>query len=103
MSDSNGFIYTEPKRRYYKEYIAACREAIENNDTEWMPVKKENLSRFRFYAHSMFKRMKTGKGLPENFPVTYTYWCFKDKTYIGECQIRPFINEEAEKTVGHIG
>ena len=44
MSDLNGFIYTEPKRRYYKEYTAACREAIEKNDTEWMPVKKENLS-----------------------------------------------------------
>ena len=103
MSDLNGFIYTEPKRRYYKEYIAACREAIENNDTEWMPVKKENLSRFRFYAPSMFKRLKSGKGLPDNFPVTYTYWCFKDKTYIGECQIRPFIKGEAEKTIGHIG
>ncbi|MBR6921633.1 MAG: hypothetical protein IKH51_05525, partial [Clostridia bacterium] len=70
MAESNGFFYTEPKRKYFKEYLSACREAIENNDTEWTPVKPENINRFRFYAPKMYKRMKSGKGLPENYPVT---------------------------------
>lgn len=103
MAESNGFFYTEPKRKYFKEYLSACREAIENNDTEWAPVKPEDLGRFRFYAPKMYKRMKSGKGLPENYPVTFTYWCFKNNTFVGECQIRPYIKGDAEKNIGHIG
>ncbi len=103
MSKKDGFVFTEPKRRYYTEFLRACREAIEKNDGEWLPVKKENLSSFRFRGPGLYKRMKTGNGLPEDFPVTYTYWCFKSGKFIGECQLRPFISGEALKTTGHIG
>ena len=103
MSDIKDFVFTEPKGKYYKEYLNACREAIECNDTEWMPVKKENIKYFRFLAPLMYRRLKSGKNLPDGYPQTFTYWCFKNGRYIGECQLRPYLKDEQIRSLGHIG
>ena len=103
MAEKKGMFFTEPMRKYYSEYLKACREAIECKDTEWTPVKKENIKYFKFLAPFMYRRLKSGKGLPDGFPRTLTYWCFKSGEYIGECQLRPDIEGEEIRKIGHIG
>ena len=28
----------KPTKKYFDEYLAACKETIDNNVTEWMPL-----------------------------------------------------------------
>ena len=99
MSD---LIFTEPKRKYLNEYLKACREAVEADDTEWMPIKKVRLKYFRFFALRSFKRMKSGKDTG-GYPLTITYWCIEDGRFIGECQIRPKLKGGDLRRIGNVG
>ncbi len=103
MSETRGFMFTEPKPKYYREYMKACREAVMCDDKEWMPISKENIKFFPVIAPLMYRRLKSGKGLPEGFPRTFTYWCFKDGRFIGECQLRPYVSGNEVRSLGHIG
>ena len=103
MPSKNELTFTEPKRKYYGEYVKACREAIAYGDGEWMPFKEKELKYFRFFAPSMFRRLKTGKGLPEGYHATRTYWCMMDGEFVGECQLRSISGGEDAKNIGHIG
>lgn len=49
-----------------------------------------------------YDNYENGINIPEGFPRTYTYWCIEGDKFVGEIQIRPFLNESEAQNWGHI-
>ena len=88
----------KPAEPFFIEYLNACKESYENNITEWMPFHPEHYDIWKEHILQAYDNCEKGIDLPEGFPRTYTYWCVEDNTFIGEIQIRPFLNKSLVKT-----
>lgn len=95
--------FIKPEEGYLDEYLAACRESVDHDVTEWMPVEPERFGSWKEHALEMFEMLEHGNGLPEGVPRMITYWCVENGTFIGEIQIRPYLPEDEAKSIGHIG
>lgn len=93
----------KPTKKYFDEYLAACKESIDNNVTEWLPLQEDEFDSWKDSALRRYKRLETGEGLPLGIPRMVTYWCIEDDRFIGEIQIRPYLTQEVAKDMGHIG
>lgn len=92
----------KPREEFFDEYYEACKESHENNVTEWMPFELDNFNQWKKHILKAYYNYETGTDLPEGMPRTYTYWCVDNGKFIGEVQLRPFLNEEEAKKWGHI-
>lgn len=93
----------KPNEMYFDEYLSACKESYDNDIKEWMPVELNRFGEWRASALKMYEMLESGEGLPDGVPRMYTYWCVENGRFIGEIQIRPFIDEITAKSIGHIG
>ncbi len=94
---------TRPKRRYYGEYLAACREARETGVKEWEPIAPGQETRWRKTAPLMYLCLRKGWRLPRGIPAMDTWWFVRDGKFVGECQIRKGLDAETARVLGHIG
>lgn len=88
----------KPREEFFDEYYEACKESYENNVTEWMPFELDNFNQWKKHILKAYDNYETGTDLPEGLPRTYTYWCVENGKFIGEVQLRPFLNKEEEKS-----
>lgn len=95
--------FIRPEVLYFDEYLTACRESIDNNITEWIPVELDHFEGWKKSATHIFDTLESGLGLPEGYPRTITRWCIENGHFIGEVQIRPDLTEDEAKDYGHIG
>lgn len=92
----------KPIESFFPEYFNACKESYENNITEWMPFDPQNYDIWKEKILKTYNNYENGIDIPNGFPRTYTYWCIEDDVFIGEIQIRPFLNETESQNWGHI-
>lgn len=92
----------KPSENYFDEYLKACKESYDNNIDEWKPFNPEHFEQWKACILNVYSDYENGVNIPEEMPRTYTYWCVENDTFIGEIQVRPFLNEVQAKTWGHI-
>lgn len=92
----------KPKEKFFIEYFNACKESHENKITEWMPFELDHFDVWKEHVLEAYDNYEKGIGIPEGFPRTYTYWCVEGDIFIGEIQIRPFLNENESQAWGHV-
>lgn len=92
----------KPKESFFQEYLNACKESYENNITEWMPFDPQNYYIWKEKILKTYDNYENGIDIPNGFPRTYTYWCIEQDIFIGEIQIRPFLNEVESRNWGHV-
>ena len=95
--------FIKPDEKYFDEYLAACRESVENEVKEWMPVTPDRFDSWKESALQVYEMLESGEGLPDGIPRMITYWCIEDNRFVGEIQIRPYMSMEEAKQIGHIG
>lgn len=95
--------FIKPSAKYIDEYLAACKESIDNNIKEWIPVEEDRFESWKMRALSLYEMLESGNGLPDGVPRMITYWCVEENKFIGEIQIRPYMTLEEAKEIGHIG
>ncbi len=92
----------KPNEKFFIEYFNACKESYENKITEWMPFELHHFDVWKEHVLEVYCNYEKGVAIPEGFPRTYTYWCVEGDIFIGEIQIRPFLNENESQTWGHV-
>lgn len=92
----------KPSENLFEEYFNACKESYDNNIDEWKPFNPDHYEQWKECILDVYRNYENGVNIPEEMPRTYTYWCVEDNTFIGEIQLRPFLNEMQAKTWGHL-
>ena len=94
-----------PRRRDLRAYLAACQESIDHNVHEWMPLQPGLGPRLRWHLTGlmMLRLLASGRHLPPGVPRTITYWCFNNRDFVGEFQLRPSLSPAQAHSIGHIG
>jgi predicted acetyltransferase len=108
LKEYNRLEYTEmvnimkPKKEYFDEYLAACKESYDNNIKEWMPFHPDDYEKWKEYILVAYNNYEKGENIPAGMPRTYTYWCIENEKFVGEIQLRPYLTEEEAKNWGHV-
>ncbi len=92
----------KPQKKLFQEYFNACKESHENNIREWMPFQLDHYEVWKEHILQAYDNYEKGVDIPEGFPRTYTYWCVEKDVFIGEIQIRPFLNKQEAQICGHV-
>lgn len=92
----------KPNENYFEEYLKACQESYDYNIDEWKPFNPDHFEQWKACILGVYSDYENGINIPEGMPRTYTYWCVEEDAFIGEIQLRPFLNEIQAKTWGHI-
>ena len=92
----------KPSEIFFDEYLQACKESYDNNIEEWKPFNPDHFEQWKACILDVYSNYENGVDIPDEMPRTYTYWCVEDNTFIGEIQLRPFLNEMQAKTWGHL-
>ncbi len=92
----------KPSENFFDEYLQACKESYDNNIEEWKPFNPDQYEQWKACILDVYSKYENGVDIPDEMPRTYTYWCVEDNTFIGEIQLRPFLNELQAKTWGHL-
>lgn len=92
----------KPSEIYFEEYLKVCQESYDNNIEEWKPFNPDHFEQWKARILEVYSNYEHGVDIPAEMPRMYTYWCVEENTFIGEIQLRPFLNDMQAKTWGHI-